>query len=38
MNNYEIHFRFNGSFYKELITCQNGFKARDLIKAKGVFI
>jgi hypothetical protein len=34
MKTYEVHFRWNGRPYVEQITCNNPFKARQLIKAR----
>ena len=34
MNTYEVHFRFNGKYYKELITTTDGIKARELVRGR----
>ena len=34
MNTYEVHFRWNGKPYQELITTTNSFKARQLINGR----
>jgi len=34
MRTYQVHFRWNGRAYQELITTTNTFKARQLIKGR----
>lgn len=34
MHTYEVSFRWNGKAYRECITCDNTFKARQLIEGR----
>jgi hypothetical protein len=34
MRTYEVHFRWRGKVYKELITTTDGIKARELIRGR----